>query len=350
MNNLVLKVNGEKHGGWKQVHIHRSIEQIASGFSLSYTERRLAEDEPRDVAEGDECVVSIDNADVIMGYVDDSNIDYDAKTHGMTVNGRSKTADLVDCSAIHKTGQWLKRTVEQIAKDICQPFGIGVQAEADISTQLTKFTIQDGESAFETLDRLARMHGLLILSDAGKNIIFTRAGSVKVKPALEFGVNILRGRREGTWRDRFQKYILKGQAPATDNFFGKKASSPTATTEDNGINRYRPIVIQADDVVYRADLTRRAVWECNTRAGKSQRLSYTLVGSWSNEQGIWQPNTIVDVKDSYLGLETEMLIAGVDLIADDRGIRTELDLAGPAAYDIKDLPRAKPKKTKWGLY
>ncbi len=40
--------------------------------------------------------------------------------------GRDKTGDLVDCSVVHSSGKWKGVRLEQVAADVCRPFGITV--------------------------------------------------------------------------------------------------------------------------------------------------------------------------------------------------------------------------------
>lgn len=353
-NELVLKIGGDKHGGWKRVRVSMGIEQLASGFSIGYTEQWLSNDQARAINEGDHCVVSIGGEDVIDGYVDTSDVDYDAHSHGLTVSGRTCTGDLVDCSAIHKTGQWKDRTITQIAEDLCKPFKVGVKAEADVGSALVRFSLQDGETVFEAINKLARMRGLLVVSDIGKNIVFTRAGKEKVSTKLELGKNIKRGGRSGSVRDRYSEYIVKGQVPGSDDFFGAKSATPKATVKDDGVPRYRPLIVMAEDSATGADLEKRAKWERNTRAGRDQRLRYTMPNTWRHDGGIWRPNVLVDVEDAFLGFSGELLVVRVTLADDRQGRRTELELTGKEAFDVLELPPPKPpkpkNKNKWSLW
>ena len=75
------------------------------------------------------------------------------------VSGRSISADLVDCTAPLQA--WQKQTAPQIAHALCEPYGIKVADEADLSeVDLSEvfddFASQPGETVAKALVRLAR--------------------------------------------------------------------------------------------------------------------------------------------------------------------------------------------------
>lgn len=92
-----LEINGVKYGGWTKISIRRGIGQVAGTFELSITERWPGQPIPAKIELGASCVVTVDGAPVITGYVDDVAPSYNAASHTVSVTGRDKTCDLVDC-------------------------------------------------------------------------------------------------------------------------------------------------------------------------------------------------------------------------------------------------------------
>ena len=160
-----VKVNGGVFSGWESVEIRTGIEQITGTFQLSVTDRWPGQDTPTPILPGSPCEILVDGQTVITGYVDSCDSSFDETTHTVSISGRDKTGDLVDCSAIHKSGQWTNRSLDQIAKDICDPFKIKIIKLVDVGAVLPPTNIQEGERAFELLDRVARMRAVLLMSD-----------------------------------------------------------------------------------------------------------------------------------------------------------------------------------------
>lgn len=79
---------------------------------------------PGPYSRGAACRVLVDGLAVITGYVDDVRISCSASEHSVTVRGRDKTGDLVDCCA--PSMQLAGASLAVIARNLCAPFGIEV--------------------------------------------------------------------------------------------------------------------------------------------------------------------------------------------------------------------------------
>lgn len=348
MPDVKLNVNGADYGGWKSIRIARGIEQIAGTFELAVSELWPNQKIVKNIAPGDTCTVTVDGTVAITGYVDDIGVDYGKETHEVSVRGRDATGDLVDASAIHGSGKWAKGKAEAIAANLCAPFKIPVRAELDTGAAV-EWNIQEGEAVYECLDRLAKSKGVLLMSDGKGGLLITRAGKGGRAPVgIERGVNILRARLELSFKERFSRYIVKGQNASTDALFGD-ATRLKAEALDPMVTRYRPLIVIGEDLVDGAALKRRASWEANVRAGKSAQISVYLQG-FGHSGGLWQPNTLVHVKDPWLRTDANFLVKGVTFTLDDQGGSiTELVLVLPQAYDLIPMPGKGGKADPWDM-
>jgi len=180
-NDVFLYIDNMVYSGWTALSIKRSLEAAAGSFSLTLSERWEDAAVPASVTtawpiySGDSAIVKIGSDIVITGYVDDVSISLSATSHSITVTGRDLTEDIVDCSAMNRPGQWLNRTLEQIASDLCKPFGVTVSADVVTGGPIAEVNIQPGESVFQTLERIAKGRKLLITSTPDGNLKFTRS-------------------------------------------------------------------------------------------------------------------------------------------------------------------------------
>ncbi len=341
MSRATLLIGGAKYEGWTSVNITRSLEAIAGSFELTVSERFPGEPLSRPIRPGAECRVELDGTPVLTGYVDDVEPRYDKGAHEITVRGRDKTGDLVDCSAEGRA--WKNSTLQEIAGDLCAPFGISVAYNVGASKLFKDFTISGGEAVFEALDRAARMRGVLLTSDGLGRLVITRASTEKAGSVLKRGLNILSASGQFSHRDRFSAYTVKGQARGSDNTLGPAVFSQKGEARDTGISRHRPLIVTAEDAGDAADFQTRADWEKNHRYGQSNRVSVTVPG-WAHPGGLWRPNVRVKITDDWLGMDTELLIAGVTYRLDAGGTVTELELAPPGAFDVLPLPEKAVKE------
>ncbi|MDO8421570.1 MAG: contractile injection system protein, VgrG/Pvc8 family [Parvibaculum sp.] len=341
-----LVVDGKSHEGWESIRITRGIERGAGDFSMTVSERWPGQYDAVTIKEGQSCEV-YDDADILItGYVDNVSGDADANSKTLGFSGRSKAADTVDCSIVHKSGQWIGRTVTQIASEIVAPFGIKVRALADVGAPFPDFQIQQGETVFATIEKLCRMRGLLASDDERGNITLIRSGADRASTSLYARVgddktNILRRSYEFNGRDRFSDYIVKGQAVGTDDFSGANVAAPTATTKDPAVKRYRPTIIIAEQAAVTGSMSDRGEWERATRAGRSIRANFQVQGWRQGDGALWKPNQRVPVDDEISGITGEMLISEVTFSLSESGTLTDLVCYPPEAFLIDETP---PKK------
>ncbi|GCL64309.1 phage baseplate assembly protein [Pseudaquabacterium pictum] len=334
-----LLAGGRSHAGWQSVQVRLGMDQCAGGFRLMVSERWIGQDLDWAIPAGERCELLIGGETVITGWVDETRLSMDAGSHQVELSGRDATGDLVDCSAVRKAGQWRGLRIEQIATELAAPFGVAVRADVDTGKPLPSFALQEGETAFEAIERAARIRALLLVSDGRGGLLITRAGTQRVPTPLVLGENILQARVGLDMRDRFSSYIVKGQAPGNDFFSGPSASQIKALASDTGVKRYRPLIITNDAPDLAATLTQRAEWEANVRAARSLDVELTVQG-WRHAGGLWRPNTLVSVIATALRLDADLLVTNVLYSLDDQGTTTALRLTRPDAYTALPLKAA----------
>lgn len=334
MTGLVLTVGGARHEGWKSASVSRSIETISGAFEVTVSEHDPGIAAARSIVPGLPCTVALDGETVITGHVDAGDIQYDATSHEIVISGRDRTADLVDCSAEPEPGTWADATLEEIAAAIAKPFGISVTVVDDQGDPFRKFTLERGEKAFEAIDRLCRLRGLLPISDGLGGIEIGRAVRDRAGVALERGVNILSARGRSDWSRRYSEYEVIGQQAGGDQW-GEASEyvQVRATAEDAAVTRRRPLTIIAEQGVGVAEAQTRADWEAAVRRGRSRVINYEVQG-WRETPGgkLWAPGRLVRIRDDWMGLEADMLVAATGQEISDGGTVTRLALMFPDAF------------------
>jgi prophage tail gpP-like protein len=109
------------------------------------------------------------------------------------------------------------------------------------------------------------------------------------------------------------------------------------------VRRYRPLTLFSDEAVDKGGCEQRAAWQRNTHYGRSRGVVYTVLGWQQGKKNAptWTPNQLVKVKDAYMGFDdVELLIVEAQLLLDEQGMRTELQLMPAAAF--KEQALAEP--------
>lgn len=341
-NDCTLLIGGLAYGGWTRLEVQRGIEQIAGGFVLQLTSRYPGVDVPMQLREGLACEVHLGNDLVISGYIDDYETDDTDTSSTVRVSGRDKTADLVDCSAIYKTGQWRGVKLNQIVSDIARPFGIGlvVAPGTDTGDVFKRFALEEGEKAFDAIDRACRLRAVLVTSTPDGSLLITTASTVRSGVRLVEGLNMKKFNSKHSWKERHSEIILKGQVPGDDHENGVAAAHLKASAKDVEIARYRPLVVIAEHGTSTKSLADRAAWEVKVRMGRGKRGGCTVVGWRTGRDGqegpLWQPNTLVHVTSDRMNIDMELLIVSCSYQLTEQGKVTDLTFARPEAFQLVD--------------
>ena len=348
-NAVTLSVNGLDYRGWEKVSISAGIERQSRDFSLDVTWRWPGQDTEIPVRQGARCEVRIGEDLVLTGWVFATPISYDATKVSRSIGGRSLTADLVDCAAINKPGQWRNQSVQQVVQALADSYDISVLSEVPETDKLIDHTIEPGETVFESIDRLLTLSRLLSTDDARGRLVIVKPGSAgRAVDRLELGKNILTGSGALDFSGVFSDYEVVGQRAGTDTVHGEGASEVQASVSDPRAARKRVLLIHESGQLSPELASARANWERGNRIGKALSLQYKVQG-WRQSNGeLWRPNMLVRVVDPLIGIDRDMLISEIEYLLDDSGTTAAMTVAPPDAFEPEPKDPHKARKLKKG--
>ncbi len=264
---LTLTIDGMIYAGWTGITLERRIDRMATRIACTVTERWTSQTPAQawQITPFSPVVVKAGNDTILTGYVDEYAAEFDGTSHNVTIAGRSKTCDLIDCTPDIASGQFKGYTLEQIARAVCQPYGINVVIQTPATQVFPDATLQRCETAFAFLERLARLSSVLLTDDEQGSLVLTTAGSTRATTRLVQGVNVLRATCALDVKNRHSQYIVKGQhaigsaaannggipgfgpgAPAAAPIIAPVVTNMRAVANDTGVPRYRPMVLMAE--------------------------------------------------------------------------------------------------------
>jgi len=329
-----IRIGANDYTGWTRVNVNTGIETACRSFSFSATAHKEDYNELLPFGPGDECEVYLDDDRIVTGYVDSTPADIGPDSHTVGVSGRSITQDLVDCSAMYETGQFLDQNIKQISQALADPYGVTVTCD-EPGDAFERVAIQTGETVFDLVERLARVRGLLVFDDGDGNLVLARPGTTRATSAIEEGVNVETAHATPDLSMRYSEYTVVSQRKGSDDDNGKVVTEPWYTATDEGISRTRKLLLTAETQVNDGSCEQRAKWEASNRAGRSFVMDVTTDG-WRQSNGdLWIPNTLVRVKVTSVGVnERELLIVSVDYSYGEDGTGCTLYLSLPKAYEL----------------
>lgn len=296
---------------------------------------------------GDMAEARIGNDLVLTGYVFATPASYDKSSITFGIAGRSRTADLVDCAAVNKPGQFKRQSVLAIVRALAAPYGIEVVSEVGEGEEVADHTIQPGESAFESIDRLLKLSRLLSTDDQYGRLVLAKPGSAgRAHDALEVGQNILKGDAQFDFSQTFSEYQVKGQGAGSDAASGKKTNELSASVIDGRVPRKRVLAIQQSGQMT-AKLARDwAEYEREARMSRALQSSYTVQGWRQSNGALWRHNMIVRVVDPILGFDRDMLITEINYRMENGGTTCQMSVAPPDGFEAAPPDGMKKVKGK----
>lgn len=321
-----LVAGGLAWSAWDDIEITAAINEACRNFSVQTSER------PGEFAfpPGTPVQVLASGTLAVDGYVNVYHSSGEKKAHTVSIAGRSKGQDFVDCSGDHPTSHASDKTPEDFAREL-DHYGVGITAKVPLK-KVPMQHLKQGETCFRCVERYIRQQGATMMGRADGGIDITNA-SVAQRAAGEIveGGNILQWSVTLSDGDRHSEYTVKGQGR---HGHGDNVLRIKEKAHDSGVKRRRNRTIVHEGDTDQGRARDRAEHERERCAGEGTKAEITVQG-WRDALGaLWTPNTLVFVRaPTLMHLMQDMLIERVVLKQSRSGGTTaELCLVDPRAY------------------
>lgn len=329
--------------GWTKTRVTTGIETFPADFELEATDKNPDQASELDIQAGYECFITIGGVTVLTGNIDRVSVMLSPKSHTLRIEGRSKCADLVDCSASFSTFQINNTNPLALATALAAPFGVTVTAINVPQVAIPQFSVILTETPYEIIERVARFGAMLAYDGPDGNLILARAGSGSMASGFTQGKNCQELYGMFTMDERYSSVEIV--INSVDTLFTDPSEPESiAALPDNmvqggiafdlGVPRYRPLILVAEqgDIHYEI-AQQRCLWEAARRGGRSQAVRI-ICDSWFDSAGaLWTKNMLAPIVAPSLKLKNvSWLIGSVSFIRDESGTRAEVELMPPAAF------------------
>lgn len=344
---LSLTVGNQTVTGWQRVSVTRPLAAIPASFSIEATER-YPNAADIDLKPGQPCTVRIGSDLVLTGYVDRYASSISAAQHTIKIDGRSKSADLVDCSAIvEKTSagstptqglQVLNGSTLDIVRKLAAPYGVTVQSTAGDGILVPQFNINLGETVWEIIDRITRYSEMVVYDLPDGSIMLAKVGTESMASGFKIGVNVETADVMFSMDQRYSEYeghLISMMSLGTDA--GANSPGVGEIVRDTEVPRFRKLFIISEQFVMGQPLAgKRAIWEKNRRWGQSFNFTVTC-DAWRDSAGkLWSPNYLASIDAPHLKLaHRDWLIGTVTYLRDEGGQHARLSLWPPEAFSVE---------------
>lgn len=283
MSKIELIIGNQAIEGWESFTIRRSLDRLCGDFSLTLTNQE--DDVTNALKAGIPCSINIDEHKFISGYTFRRANSASGTSTSLSLSGRDKTSDLVDCASINKSSTWTNSTLKKIVTDICKPFDIFADIRIN-DYEFKSFSTETGESAFNAIQRACNERAVLSNTNRFGDLviqIFDPPTKPDTIDSLIYGDNILTITEDIDLTDRFSEYFVRGQSSGNGKAWNFAQLEKVGRAFDFEINRYRPLVISSERKASSKSVIERAAWEAQLRAGGSFIYTVTVNGFFQRE-------------------------------------------------------------------
>lgn len=340
-NDIVVSVSGGDFFNWTIASVSTGIQTAASNFAMTVM-RSGAAREALPIFGNEPCEIRVGEQKLITGFIEGVMPSSTKDANSETFSGRSKTADLIDCSAEAKPGTFNSQFPETIAAALSRPYSVDVVVDPGVLTgfdAIPSFRLSPGERIHAAIIRAVRLRSLLVTDNSLGQLVITTAGARKATGRIVRGENILASSGGTNTSQVYSEYECKGQTVASDDAFGDSANAIEAVFRDSEVSRFRKLILSPESAANSERCLARAQREAVVRLGQASKYTYTLYGWYQPDGTLWRKNTEVFVDDPFSKMEGEFLISHVTYRIDKDNGRV-VDLAvGPKGAFAPTLPQ-----------
>jgi prophage tail gpP-like protein len=364
---ITLEVNGIEYSNFDSIEVGQSLDAVSGTFRfVAFTDGT----NPFPFAIDDPCRVLVDETPVITGFIDKNEIEYDDKSHAIIIQGRDKTADVIDSTlgddVEFNTPITLVGVIEAVLKvaKITDIKVIDEVGDIDLFESSEKISGEIGVGVFELIEGYCRKRQVLLTSNGDGDLVITQGQGVNVgftliNEAASPELNNIKGARviyNNT--DRFNEYIVKSQGNNSASLLSGVPSNSEVTNAsgvatDSAIRPSRILYQLAEKSSSSDQCATRATWQANINRARGFSYLATVQGHKDEATGlIWQVNKLIGVRDEYAGLSGKFLINSVNYkLTLNGGSITTLGIVAKDAYTLQaSEPVEQEETSKTGLF
>lgn len=356
---ITIEVNGRQYINFIDARVERTLDRLCGYFKFTASS---TPDQQSDfpVKANDRCLIYVDGNLVMTGVVDVNSGFFNIDTHEITIQGRDKTADVVDSTLGGEIGfnNIVSIGIVALTDHILEAMNItGISSSTNVPTE--QFAVGDlvdaetGMPVFEYLEKNARKRQLLTTTDVNGNIAYVQASGINDtenvlrNQVADSSNNILRGAWTNNVSELFNQYIVRSQqAMIALNFVGStdrravigpqlsiilQRSSPVPADElvssqggafDPLIRSSRILNLLAESASDPGACESRSLWQRNIARTRAFQYTATVQGHSKVNGQPWELNRLHKIEDIFADLNGRFLLNSIEWDMSIRGGNT----------------------------
>lgn len=343
-----LEVNGTEYKDFLTLNVELRLDALSNIFTFEAAAPGVSR---LPFKKGDPVRVIVDGEPVLSGFVEIIGGGYDTQSHGITIQGRDKTGDIVD-STLDNLGDIrspisLKALIEKTIKSTGSTLKVIDNANPKQFNEALDVAAPESEkNVAEFILEKAHLRQVLLTSNSDGNIVIEKTPGGDSNGFLQNITNAANNNilsadfsYDDTGRFNVYKFVSSLNPIAlnkTNNTQISSIVSQKGSVIDTGIRVGRQLILIPDSATSDDSNSDLAKWEANIRKARGNAYSCVVQG-YRPEPGfdIWLPNRLVHIVDEFAGINAQMLINTVNFsMSRTTGRLTTLTLIEKNAYTL----------------
>ena len=348
LEHVSITIGGAPFTLWDEVVVHASVKETCRSASVTFQDSVATPVWPSLFIGQPAFVVSIADGPIFTGFVERAAPKLTPKTFMVTLSGRTKAADALDCTVDHTKPDYVNSHVLAVAQSQDR-FGIGFAADFT-PDGFDRWRPNPGDPLFHSLVPLVEEEGATLHGLGDGSIRITRAGesATPQSGALVYGVNIWD--LDGEFDTSAQHSLIKCHG---QSYKGNGVQNIAIVAEANNalVTRFRPFEEHHDRHTDRDRLKRRAKRRKDKEQGEGVRCSGRLRGWRDPGGGLLTPGKLMFITAPPLALSQYMLIESLTYRQNGKtsgGTIAGLHFVDPRAHGGK-APKVSKSGKAWGF-
>lgn len=324
-----------KISAFKSYRVEQSIDIPADGFSFSVS--NINYEVSNVVSAGDYCWFVINGDIALKGYIDDIIIDYGSDGTYVTFNGRDRMATLLDNHAWAKT--YTNMSLKTYLGKILKPMNIKWNSSS--TTKFKKITIEQGESEYAVIERLAKDRNRVVYFDSDEVLQVGYLASSR-EPTYTFSNTIpgikVTDVQVSISNDIRDKVVVYGEKTIKTKGKKDKTAKIRGEYEDKKLKTFKRKLVNDSAV----ETTKEAIQRAKEEFYEINKDAF-IVNITMETSKVIKINRCARVYISEMGLNVHLLVDSVEYTEDDtNGAVTNITLKMmpgiSVSYKNNDIP------------
>lgn len=341
LHSLFVKIDQYQISDWESFSIEKSLSTLCGKFEFKMSSALFKKG--INFYNGKKIEIYINGIIFMTGYIENFEISLTESEYQISISGREKTCDIIDCNNVLDKNVWYNQTLLTIAKYLCDPFEIDVVTSLQMQ-KINYAAIEDSETVFDFLLKLAKQQNVRLntLQNGNIEIVNTQSNITHYFELSE----VTNSKINGSLEDRYSNYVCKSQYTNNSGdpweeksiFINKKAT-------DENVLRYRSKVFSESNMTA-TECQKYANWEAQNRAAKSTKFSFSYP-AWTKDGKFISMGDLIHFEGSVINLSDTMIVDTISYKLDTDNYNISISLLDKILFNAnpKDLIPMKPKES-----